>query len=291
MQIAVIGGSGFLGSHLSDVLTQKGHNVKIFDRKKSKWIKKGQKMIIGNILNSKLLDKTIKGSQIVYNFAAISDIGYAKYKPIETAEINIVGTLNALRASKKYKIKKFIQASSIYATSEEGGFYARSKKAAEDYIEEFKKIFGLNYTILRFGSLYGERSEKSNAINNMIYNVLKKKKLIYPGNKYAARRYIHVRDAAKACVKVMDKKYNNKYITITGNKSVKIKKIFKILSTVFKIPKKKMIFLNKKYTGHYNVKPTIFKQRTGKILSTGKQKEFKTSLLKLVIDANTLNSK
>jgi hypothetical protein len=72
---------------------------------------------------------------------------------------------------------------------------------------------------------------------------------------------------------------------------VKIKKIFKILSTVFKIPKKKMIFLNKKYTGHYNVKPTIFKQRTGKILSTGKQKEFKTSLLKLVIDANTLNSK
>jgi hypothetical protein len=52
-----------------------------------------------------------------------------------------------------------------------------------------------------------------------------------------------------------------------------------------------MFFLNKKYTGHYNVKPTIFKQRTGKILSIRNQKEFKTSLLKLATDANTLKGK
>ena len=167
MQIAVIGGSGFLGSHLSDALSKKGHKVKIFDRKKSKWIKKNQKMVIGNILNLSSLKKVIKGSQIVYNFAALSDIDYAKYRPIETAKINILGTLNALTLSKKYNVKKFIQASTIYATSEEGGFYARSKKAAEDYIEEFKKIYGLNYTILRFGSLYGERSNNNNGVKNI----------------------------------------------------------------------------------------------------------------------------
>ena len=107
-----------------------------------------QQMIVGNILNLNSLKKAIKGSQIVYNFAALLDIDTAKYKPIETAKINILGTLNALILCKKYNIKKFIQASTIYATSEEGGFYAKSKRAAEDYIEEFKNIYGLIIVIL-----------------------------------------------------------------------------------------------------------------------------------------------
>ena len=289
MQIAVIGGSGFLGSHLSDALSKKGHKVKIFDRKKSKWIKKNQKMIIGNILNLSSLTKVIKGSQIVYNFAALADIDYAKYRPIETVKINILGTLNALTLSKKYNVKKFIQASTIYATSEEGGFYARSKKAAEDYIEEFKKIYGLNYTILRFGSLYGERSDNSNGIRSIIYNAIKKKKLIYKGKKNAARSYIHITDVAKACVQIIDKKYNNKYTTITGNKYIKINKIFNLLSNYFKIPKKKIKFLNEKYTGHYNIKPTTFKSRIGRNLIIKKQKNFKESLLKLINEIKGLN--
>ena len=281
MQITVIGGSGFLGSHISDVLTRKGYKVIIFDKKNSKWKKKNQQMIVGNILNLNSLKKAIKGSKIVYNFAALSDIDAAKYKPIETAKINILGTLNALMLCKKYNIKKFIQASTIYATSEEGGFYARSKKAAEDYIEEFKNIYGLNYTILRFGSLYGERSDNNNAIRSIIYNAIKKKILIYRGRKNASRRYINVEDAAMACIKVIDKKYDNKYVTITGSKQVKIKKIFNVLSNYFKIPKKNMKFLNEKYTGHYNIKPTTFSARVGKSLIIQKQEDFVVSLLKL----------
>ena len=281
MQITVIGGSGFLGSHISDALTRKGYKVIIFDKKNSKWKKKNQQMIVGNILNLNSLKKAMKGSRIVYNFAALSDIDAAKYKPIETAKINILGTLNALILCKKYNIKKFIQASSIYATSEQGGFYARSKRAAEDYIEEFKNIYGLNYTILRFGSLYEERSDNNNAIRSIIYNAIKKKKLIYRGRKNAARRYINAEDAAKACIKVIDKKYDNKYVTITGNKQVKIRKIFNVLSNYFKIPKKNMKFLNEKYTGHYNIKPTTFSARVGKSLIIRNQEDFVVSLLKL----------
>ena len=58
---------------------------------------------------------------------------------MKTVKSNIQGTVNALEASSKFKIKKFIHASTIYANTEEGGFYGRSKKAAEDYVEEFKK--------------------------------------------------------------------------------------------------------------------------------------------------------
>ena len=162
MKILVLGGSGFLGSFIADALSKKGHKVKIFDKKKSRWLKNNQKMYIGDILNFKSLEKAIKGNQIIYNFAALSDLDEAKNKPIDTVKSNILGTTNALVLSKKYKIKRFIHASSIYAASEEGGFYASSKRAAEDYIEEFQKTYGLDYTILRFGSLYGERSGNNN---------------------------------------------------------------------------------------------------------------------------------
>ena len=54
MKITVTGGSGFLGSHVADELSLRGHKVSIFDKKKSKWIKKNQKMYFGDILSFKL---------------------------------------------------------------------------------------------------------------------------------------------------------------------------------------------------------------------------------------------
>ena len=172
-QITILGGSGFLGSHLADQLTKKKFKVKIFDIQKSRFLKKNQKMFIGDINNTKDLTKCIKGSSYVFNFAAI-----AKTKPILTTKINIEGTINALLICKKLKVKKFIQASSIYANSVEGGFYSISKRSAEDYIVEFNEIFKLNYTILRFGSRYGERSDSNNGIKKLIDCAKKKRKLI-----------------------------------------------------------------------------------------------------------------
>jgi len=60
MKAVVTGGSGFLGSHVADVLSQKGYKVKIFDKKKSTWIKPGQKMCIGDILNLRILKKQLR---------------------------------------------------------------------------------------------------------------------------------------------------------------------------------------------------------------------------------------
>ena len=230
MKITVLGGSGFIGSHLCDSLTRQGHHVNIFDIKKSKYKKKNQKMYIGSILNSKQLSLAIRGSEFVYHFAALADMDSAIKRPFESAEINIIGTINALNVSKKHKVKRFIFASSIYANTEEGGFYGSSKKAAESYVERFYETFGQKYTILRFGSLYGSRSDETNGINVIINSGIKKKKLIYGGTSNAARKYIHVKDAVSICTQLIQKKYENKYLIITGKKQIKVKKLMKIVA-------------------------------------------------------------
>ena len=83
MKITVLGGSGFVGSHVADKLTEAGHKVIIYDLKKSKYLKRNQKMVIGDILNKKLLEQVISKSDVVYNFAAIADIDQSISLPIE----------------------------------------------------------------------------------------------------------------------------------------------------------------------------------------------------------------
>ena len=71
-------------------------------------------------------------------------------KPHDTVNYNILGTVNLLELCKKYKVKRFVFASSIYVNSKQGGFYRSSKRAAEDYVEEYNQRYNLNFTILRF---------------------------------------------------------------------------------------------------------------------------------------------
>ena len=82
-----------------------------------------------------------------------------------------------LNFCKKYNIKRYIYASTIYVYSEKGGFYRCSKQAAENYIEEFYKNLKLNYTILRYGSLYGPGAGINNGLSKIISTSLKRDKL------------------------------------------------------------------------------------------------------------------
>ena len=110
MKILVTGGSGFLGSHVADQQSMAGHKVTIYDKKKSQWLRKDQKMIIGDLQDVSKLEKVISVSEVVYHFAALADIGKALKKPIDTAKINIFGTVLALELCCKYKIKRFVYA-------------------------------------------------------------------------------------------------------------------------------------------------------------------------------------
>ena len=135
--VVVFGGSGFLGSHVADMLTKSGYNVTIFDVINSKYINSDQKMVIGDINDKKLVENTISKNSIVYHFAAMADIKEAKDKAVDAVKFNILGTLIILEACRKYKIKRFVFSSSVYVYSDHGSIYRCTKQACELFIKNY----------------------------------------------------------------------------------------------------------------------------------------------------------
>ena len=91
--VLVIGGSGFIGSHLVDELIKKKYNVSVLDITRSKYHNKNAKFIKCSILNYKYLSKIIKKNNIIYHLAGISDLNKAYKDPLGTAELNLLATV------------------------------------------------------------------------------------------------------------------------------------------------------------------------------------------------------
>ena len=182
-------------------------------------------MIIGSITDRKQIREAIKEVDIVYHFAAIADIKEARDNPEQTVEFNVMGTIFILEACKEFNIERFIYSSSIYVYTEHGSFYRSSKQSCEPFIENYNEEFGLPFTILRYGSLYGKRANHFNFIHNAIKQALMEGKIIRKGDGNEKRDYINIIDAARTSVDILDKKYANTYLMITGSQSMKVKRI------------------------------------------------------------------
>ena len=251
MKIIVFGGSGFLGSHVSDELSNAGHNVVIFDRIESPWLRDDQEMIFGDILDHELVINSLEDIDIVYNFSAIADLDESLNNPIDTVKINILGNALLLDACKKANVSRYILASTIYVSSREGGFYRCSKQASESYVEEFQRTFDLDFTILRYGSLYGPRSNYKNGIWRILKNAIDKNEIVYEGSPEAIREYIHVYDAAHASVSILNKKFINQHVILTGHQPTKVDDLLKMIAEMMNIPNTNTKFVNPTHLGHY----------------------------------------
>lgn len=262
LNILVIGGSGFLGSHVSDQLTKRKFNVTIYDRKRSIWILPQQKFVKGEVKNFKRLGECIKKAEYVYNFSGIGDLDYGSQNPLETIEENIYHTAKIVELAIKHKVRRLIYSSTIYVYSDKGSFYKSSKQAAESYIEEYCKKSDLKFTILRFGSLYGQRSNNKNTLYKIFFNYLKFGKVSYSENKRTVREYVNINDAAVSCVDILSKKFENKHIVITGKKKILVKDLLKKFSNLVGY-RGKIFFRNLKNPNHYDRNPYTFNSNFG----------------------------
>lgn len=288
MKVTVIGGSGFLGSHVADQLSEAGHDVCIFDRKESPWLRVDQTMITGDLLDMESLEKAIKGSDIVYHFAALADLNDALDKPLETVKINVLGTVQALEISRRYGIKRFMYASTVYVYSKEGGFYRCSKQASEHYVEEYARVFGLNYTILRYGSLFGPRSDESNGLFRIVRDALKDKCIrISKVSPDAIREYIHVEDAAKASVAALSDEFRNESLVLTGHEPMSVSDFYKMLAEILGYSIDDVTFVDSEKSGHYVRTPYSYQPKLGRKYTPPVHVDLGQGLIQLIDEINT----
>ena len=164
MKAIVLGGAGFIGSHVADSLTDSGFEVTIFDRTESTYLRPGQKMIIGNVGDLDNVRAAISGQQYVLNLAGIAGLNDAKNDAITATKINILGNLNVLEAMRTTPPKRFLFASTYYVYSDSGSIYRVTKQSCELFVEEYARLYGIPYSIVRYGSVYGPRAGHANAI-------------------------------------------------------------------------------------------------------------------------------
>ena len=266
MNITVFGGAGFLGSHICDKLSAAGHHVTIFDLHPSPWLRPDQTMIQGNLLDEESVNRAVEGADVVFNYAGIADIGEANRRPIDTARVNVLGNVILLEACRLAGVKRYIFASSLYVYGKSGGFYRCSKQSCELYIENYQAMHGLPYTILRYGSLYGPRADRRNAIHRFVCEALEKGAITYYGAPTALREYVHVEDAAASTLAVLGEEFINENIIVSGNQPMRVGDLFKMIGEMLG-KELDVRFQKDPNSGHYQITPYAFMPRVGKKLT------------------------
>lgn len=220
-------------------------------------------MIIGDLLDEAKLSDAIDGSDVVYNFAGLSDLEEGLYQPLKAANQNVIGNLLALAACAKFKVERYIYASTVYVYSRVGGFYRCSKQSAEQFIEEYQQTFGLDFCILRFGSLYGTRSDSRNGVYRVVKRALEENKITYEGDVDAMREYIHVEDAAIASVAAMGDDFKNKHVVLTGQEPMRVQDFLKMIAEILNFDGG-IEYQESNTVGHYIRSPYAYKPTIGR---------------------------
>lgn len=253
----ILGGDGFLGSHLVDDLLLKGFDVRVFDRFKEKKSKnlnhviKKIELLSGDFLNKSDLEKALENIDFVFHFISSSNPASTINKPGEEIELNVLPTINLLDICAKKKVKKIIFPSSggsIYgnypkgSASEEEPLNPISPHAlGKLFIEQFLKFyfvqFKLDYLIYRISNLYGERQgiNKGQGIIPIIINkALNEEVIKIYGN--TIRDYIYVKDVTSFIANNFYKKHKFRIYNLGSDRGVTLFNLLKIIREQTKLP-------------------------------------------------------
>ena len=248
MKVLVTGGFGFIGSHIIDLLLAENHHVIVVDN-----LSTGKRENVKNPVSHYNLDiysenleqvfMNEKPEYVIHHAAQVS-VEQSLANPIADAETNVMGTIQLLALSVKYKVKKFIFASSsaVYGNTEKVplqeddplhplSLYGCSKYSAEQYIQSFSQLHGLIYVIFRYANVYGSRQStdgEGGVISIFIERLLNGQRNTIHGDGNQTRDFVYVKDIALANVLALSHG-ENKTINIGSGEQKSINELYQIL--------------------------------------------------------------
>lgn len=226
MRILITGGAGFIGSHIADAYLAAGHEVLVLDNLstgKQENVPDGAKFVLGDIC-SDVGEEAIRSfrPEILNHHAAQMDVRRSVADPVFDAQVNLLGMLRLLEASRRSGVRKVIFASSGGAGYGEPEYfppdekhpvrpvspYGVAKMATEMYLHFYRVQHGLEYTALRYANVYGSRQNahgEAGVVAIFAQRLLQGQLAIVNGDGLQTRDYVHVRDVVRANLLALDR--------------------------------------------------------------------------------------
>ena len=254
MKCLVLGGAGFIGSHVVDALVEGGHEVRVFDRPNISTENltshlQDIQIVHGDFFNASDIASALDGMEIVIHLISTTLPGPSNENPIYDVESNVLSTLQLLDASVKGEVKKIIFASSggtVYGMPERVPIpethstnpicsYGITKLMIEKYIQLYHHLYGLNYTILRLANPYGERQRLDNVqglIAVLLGRLAKKRPVTIWGDGTVSRDYFYISDLVESFMMAIENISMKGIFNIASGKAISITEIIHTIERI-----------------------------------------------------------
>ncbi len=237
MNCIVSGGSGFIGSHIVDLLLEKGHRVKIIDIAEPIYPSAAE-YVNANVLDLEAMIRETRGAEIIFHLAAEANVNYYYDKPVYSSELNTQGVVKVCEAARQNGVKRVIFASTewVYQASNADEvdedtplyppacrhIYSASKLAAELYLQSYQLLYGVDFSIVRYGIPFGDRARPETVHPIFINKALKGEEITIHGDGMQFRQFVYVKDLAAGNVACLDEKARNQIFDINGSEKVTV---------------------------------------------------------------------
>ncbi|MGD0100359.1 MAG: NAD-dependent epimerase/dehydratase family protein [Acidobacteriota bacterium] len=249
MKIIVAGGSGFIGSHVVDVLLEQGHEVMIYDLESPRY---GQAcaFVRGDTRDIDRLVQVLKNGDVIYLLAAEANVNRFLESPVYSNDITANAALSVLEAARRTGAARVMLASTewVYGSLPEAGeeniieetpyagnpdhIYTSSKIAAELFCKNYHDLFGVNFTIMRYGIPFGERARPETVTPIFIRRIARGEPITIHGDGSQSRQFIYVKDLARGNAACLSRAAENQIFNLNGKKRVSVIQIVKTLEEI-----------------------------------------------------------